>query len=74
MDAKFGGGRLDEGREALESARWTAAREAFEAAFEEEETPDALDGLGLALWFLGEVGAGVAARAGVRGVCARGAL
>lgn len=62
MDAKFGGGRLDEGREALESARWTAAREAFEAAFEEEETPDALDGLGLALWFLGEVGAGIAAR------------
>jgi ATP/maltotriose-dependent transcriptional regulator MalT len=56
------GGRTDEGRRALEAARWDAAREAFESRLEDEETPDALDGLGLALWFLGDVSGGIAAR------------
>ncbi len=47
----------------LESAQWEAARDAFEAALrEEEEAPDAHDGLGLALWFLGQVEEGIAAR------------
>ena len=56
------GERTDEGRRALEAARWEAAREAFESVLGEEETPEALDGLGLALWFLGDVSEGVAAR------------
>jgi ATP/maltotriose-dependent transcriptional regulator MalT len=46
----------------LESAQWEAARDAFEAALREEESPDAHDGLGLALWFLGQVEEGIAAR------------
>jgi ATP/maltotriose-dependent transcriptional regulator MalT len=57
-----GESRTDEGRRALEAARWDAAREAFESVLGEEETPEALDGLGLALWFLGDVGGGIAAR------------
>jgi DNA-binding NarL/FixJ family response regulator len=56
------GGRADEGRRALEAARWEAAREAFESVLEDGESPDALDGLGLALWFLGDVSEAVAAR------------
>ena len=56
------GDRTEEGRRALEEARWAAAREAFESILGEEETPEALDGLGLALWFLGEVNEGLAAR------------
>jgi ATP/maltotriose-dependent transcriptional regulator MalT len=55
--------QLAEGRRALEAARWDAARTAFEAALEADETPDARDGLGLALWFLGSVEDGIASRA-----------
>ena len=55
-------GRLDDGQRALDAARWDAAREAFEAVLGDEETPEALDGLGLALWFLGDVPDGIAAR------------
>jgi DNA-binding NarL/FixJ family response regulator len=55
-------GRLDEGQQALEAARWEEARTAFEAALADGETPDALDGLGLALWFLGHVRDAIAAR------------
>ncbi len=58
----MGDPRTDEGRRALEAARWDVAREAFESVLGDEETPDALDGLGLALWFLGDVSGGVAAR------------
>jgi DNA-binding NarL/FixJ family response regulator len=54
--------QLAEGRRALEAARWDAARAAFEAALESEETPDARDGLGLALWFLGSIDDGIATR------------
>ncbi|MDP1849959.1 MAG: LuxR C-terminal-related transcriptional regulator [Solirubrobacteraceae bacterium] len=53
---------LGEGWHALERARWEAARTAFEAALAVEETPDAFDGFGLAIWFLGEVKEGIAAR------------
>ena len=56
------GGRLDQGRQALEAAHWEEARAAFEAALADEETPDARDGLGLALWFLGGVQDAIAAR------------
>ncbi len=55
-------GQLDEGRNALEAAHWEKARAAFEAALADEETPDALEGLGLALWFLGDVRNAIAAR------------
>jgi ATP/maltotriose-dependent transcriptional regulator MalT len=53
---------LDEGRRALEEARWAEARQAFESVLEQEESPDAFAGLGLALWFLGDVSAGIGAR------------
>ena len=56
------GGRLEQGRDALEAARWDEARAAFEAALADEESPDALDGLGLALWFLGDVPDAIVAR------------
>src|SRR5215216_1737233 len=43
-----------EGYEALASGDWAAARSAFEAALAVEEFPEALDGLGRALWWLRE--------------------
>ena len=51
-----------EGLRLLEAAQWAAARDAFQATLEEEETPEALDGVGLALFFLGSVEDGIAAR------------
>jgi hypothetical protein len=45
---------IAEGHEALASGNWTAARSAFEAALDVEEFPEALDGLGRALWWLRE--------------------
>ena len=62
MNANPGDLRTDEGHRALEAARWDEARAAFESVLGDEETPEALDGLGLALWFLGDVSGGVAAR------------
>ncbi len=62
MGSEPGDRRTDDGQRALDEARWDAAREAFESVLGDEETPEALDGLGLALWFLGDVTAGVAAR------------
>lgn len=62
MNAGLASGALAEAWQALEAARWEAARAGFAAALAEEATPDALDGLGLALWFLGDVRAGIAAR------------
>ena len=55
--------RLLDGRQALETARWHDARAAFDEALATHETPDARDGLGQALWFLGDVEAGIAQRA-----------
>src|SRR5215216_179049 len=43
-----------EGYEALASGDWARARVAFEAALAIEEFPEALDGLGRALWWLRE--------------------
>ena len=40
------------GREALARGAWAEARRAFEAALVDEETPEALEGLGLAAWWL----------------------
>ena len=62
METGRGGERLAEARRALQAARWDAARAAFEAAIDADPTPDARDGLGLALWFLGRVEDGIATR------------
>lgn len=53
---------VEEGRRALEAAHWDAARETFERVLEHEELPEALDGLGQALWFLGRIAHAIAAR------------
>jgi DNA-binding CsgD family transcriptional regulator/tetratricopeptide (TPR) repeat protein len=46
---------LGAGERALEAGEWSAARRSFEAALELEETPEALLGLGNALWWLDEI-------------------
>ena len=43
---------LTAGREALARGDWQAARQAFETVLEKEEQPEALEGLGLAAWWL----------------------
>ncbi|HEY6100834.1 MAG TPA: hypothetical protein VIW03_15460, partial [Anaeromyxobacter sp.] len=43
---------IGEARGALARGAWELAREAFERALAEEETPEALEGLGLAAWWL----------------------
>jgi ATP/maltotriose-dependent transcriptional regulator MalT len=53
---------IADGHAALEAGRWAQARAAFEAALAERETPEALDGMGSALWWLGETRASVAYR------------
>ena len=53
--------QLAAGREALAAGRWEEARAAFAAALADAETPEALDGLGVALWWLGDTQAAVAA-------------
>ncbi|MGH2789643.1 MAG: LuxR C-terminal-related transcriptional regulator [Actinomycetota bacterium] len=40
------------GRVALRSGHWEEARAAFEAALDQAETPEALEGMGEALWWL----------------------
>ncbi len=45
-------------------AEWAAARDAFAAALADRpDDPEALDGLGQSLWWLGERDAGIALRA-----------
>ena len=43
---------LEAGRKALEAGAWQDARLAFERLLQVEETPEALEGLGLAAWWL----------------------
>lgn len=50
------------GTSGLAAGRWTDARAAFEAALGEAESPEALAGLGAALWWLGEPLAALAYR------------
>jgi DNA-binding NarL/FixJ family response regulator len=50
------------GREALERADWDAARQLFTASLSRGDWPEAREGLGLALWFLGRVADGIAER------------
>lgn len=53
---------MEAGHHALEQARWGAARESFVGVLDVGESAQALEGLGLALWFLGEVKEGISAR------------
>jgi DNA-binding NarL/FixJ family response regulator len=53
------GETLNEGMQAMERADWESARTAFEAVLESGESAEARDGLGQALWFLGEVADGI---------------
>lgn len=46
---------ISEGRLALEHAKWEKAREKFEAALLEFDSPEARDGLGLAFWWLNDI-------------------
>jgi hypothetical protein len=62
MAASHDDKQCPEGWRALEAARWDAARAAFEATLDAQETADARDGLGQALWFLGSVDEAIAAR------------
>ena len=62
MHTGSAGPQHSEGLRLLEAAQWAAARDVFQATLEEEETPEALDGVGLALFFLGSVEDGIAAR------------
>jgi len=54
MEAAAPEAGVAEGYEALALGDWTAARAAFESAVTVEESPEALDGLGRALWWLRE--------------------
>src|SRR5689334_13537282 len=46
---------LAAGNTALAAADWLAAQAAFEAALAEQDTPEAHDGLGVALWWLNRI-------------------
>ena len=62
MDTGSAGPQHSEGLRLLEAAQWAAARDAFQATLDQGETPDAQDGIGLALFFLGQIEDGIAAR------------
>jgi DNA-binding NarL/FixJ family response regulator len=57
-----GNGSLASGRSALARGDWAAAREAFKAAWDDQESADALDGLGRSLWWLGDAPGALNAR------------
>ncbi|MGH2689918.1 MAG: hypothetical protein ACRDKW_14095, partial [Actinomycetota bacterium] len=44
---------IEAGHAALDAAQWEREREAFDAALRHEESPEALEGLGWATWWLG---------------------
>lgn len=46
---------ISAGRTALASAHWAEAKRQFEIALKDSDTPEAHDGLGLALWWLNEI-------------------
>lgn len=54
--------QLREAQRALEQAEWEQARQGFEVVLETTGSAPAYEGLGLALWFLGRVADGIAAR------------
>jgi tetratricopeptide (TPR) repeat protein len=54
-DAESGGeALLARAQRAIAAGEWSTAKEAFEAVLEPEESGEALFGLGIALWWLGE--------------------
>lgn len=53
---------LEAGRRALALAHWALARESFEAVLAADESAEAREGLGLALWFLGDVAGAIDSR------------
>src|SRR5581483_1308770 len=53
---------LDQANEALGRADWTTARRLFTEALEQAETPEALEGLGAAAFFLDEADVALDAR------------
>jgi hypothetical protein len=56
-------GRTDTGWQRFADADWEGARDEFAAALEDEPgDPEALDGLGQSLWWLGEREAGIERR------------
>jgi DNA-binding NarL/FixJ family response regulator len=55
-------GHLARGEEALRSGRWAEARDAFEGSIINSPTPEAMDGLGRALWWMGETSEALATR------------
>ena len=57
-----GDGPLAAGRSAPARGDWPAARQVFQAAWDDRESADALDGLGLSLWWLGDAPAALDAR------------
>ena len=67
---------MDEAWAALRRAQWAAARDAFAAHLRDDPgDPEALDGLGRALWWLGEHRAGLERRReAYAGYCRRGAM
>ena len=62
MELLPAGESLSEGMQAMERADWESARVAFEAVLASGESADARDGLGQALWFLGDIAGGIAMR------------
>jgi hypothetical protein len=62
MTSDIGTDALERGATALREREWTEAREAFEDAAGVADTPEAHDGLGLALWWLRDVDAAIAHR------------
>ena len=62
MSVRAEGDQLHVAQHALEQAEWERARTGFEAVLEVGDSAPAYEGLGLALWFLGRVADGIAAR------------
>lgn len=62
MDGVVTDPRLIEGNAALVEARWEDARDAFTEALSDGPTPEALEGLGRSLWWMGETAEAVSAR------------
>ena len=54
--------RLQAGRDALARGGWEEARVCFESSLREAESPDALEGLGMACWWLEDYATGIDAR------------
>lgn len=62
MTPEVGADPVARGAAALGDREWADARSAFEAALDTADTPEAHDGLGLALWWLRDVDAAIAHR------------